>query len=94
MVTFSYATDLELWEAATADRVGVIRIPGGRHAAVVRGNRLTMAGDDWRQSFDLRPETWFKDLCEGLGRDYTDDERKHQLPPGTPPEPPCTSTGP
>ncbi|SCF76230.1 Trypsin-like peptidase domain-containing protein [Streptomyces sp. MnatMP-M27] len=94
VVTFSYATDLELWEAATADRVGVIRIPGGRHAAVVRGNRLTMAGDDWRQSFDLRPETWFKDLCEGVGRDYTDDERKHQLPPGTPSEPPCTGTGP
>lgn len=94
VVTFSYATDLELWEPATADRVGVIRIPGVNYAAVVRGSRLTLAGDNWLQSFDLRPDTWFTDLCKGAGRDYTNEERKHQLPPGTPSEPPCTGTGP
>lgn len=71
-----------------------LHVPDGA-AAYVRGSHLTVylggAKEDFtlrRRTFDLRPETQFRALCDAVGRDYTPAERE-LLPDGTPAQPPC-----
>jgi WD40 repeat protein len=79
----------KLWRADNGAEIG--RIPSTTDAtAVLRGSELIVASDSLRNVFDLRPDVWFTHLCKNLGRDFTEAERAH-LPPGTPPEAPCTS---
>ncbi|MFJ4771029.1 hypothetical protein ACIP88_18265 [Streptomyces uncialis] len=60
-----------------------------RTAQLTRKHQLVIDNGRGRSSFSLSPETQFRTLCAGAGRDYTQAERK-LLPEGTPSGPPCS----
>lgn len=76
-----------LWDP---DGIRIGTIPGRPYStAVLRGAQLIVEYEDRRTAFALDPGTWLSHLCEHADRAFTAEERGH-LPPGTPPEPPCT----
>lgn len=76
-----------LWDP---DGIRIGTIPGRPYStAVLRGAQLIVEYEDRRTAFALDPGTWLSHLCEHADRAFTAEEREH-LPPGTPPEPPCT----
>ncbi|MCL7380570.1 trypsin-like peptidase domain-containing protein [Streptomyces sp. 35G-GA-8] len=86
---------IELRDADTGARAGavpVIDVLGGTR--ILLGNQLIKEYAGWRQSYIVSADAWFRRLCAAASRDYTDSERNRLLPPGTPPEPPCTGVSP
>ncbi|QUI29860.1 hypothetical protein H9W91_02530 [Streptomyces alfalfae] len=65
-----------------------LSVPVMRGVIHADGDQLVVDSGAVRQVFDLRPEAQFRHLCDAVGRDYTDAERK-LLPEGTPDGPPC-----
>ncbi|MER6409218.1 AAA family ATPase [Streptomyces viridosporus] len=89
MITDKGIGEYELWDP-DGIRMGTIAVDDPYSTAVLRGTQLIVGDDGRRMVFALDPDTWFSHLCEHLGRAFIDEEREH-LPPGTPPEQPCTS---
>ncbi|MCG3039933.1 trypsin-like peptidase domain-containing protein [Streptomyces sp. S1A] len=76
----------ELWDP---DGVRIGAIPHHSYSSsALRGTRLVLESEGLRSVFDVRPKAWFDHLCANVGRAFTEEERE-DLPPGTPPEPPC-----
>lgn len=55
---------------------------------IVRDHHLVIAGRDWHQNLDLRPDSMADTLCSGVPRDFTPKERA-LLPPGSEQSAPC-----
>ncbi|WLQ38790.1 trypsin-like peptidase domain-containing protein [Streptomyces laculatispora] len=89
------ASGYDLWATDTGRHIGAIpTVLDVRRTAIVYEDRMVAYAKGWRQTYDLLRANWFSHLCSSAGRDYTEEERKHFLPVGTPPGLPCENAHP